>query len=103
MAKTQYSFSDDAKKLGAPEDFVVTINQLKVSAGYRLHRCFDWCNHDHARTTHKVPADVDKDGNISGLFLINTKRNDTTLHKINCFKFHQWSGKDKATLSFPAN
>ena len=33
MAKTQYSFSDDAKKLGAPKDFVVTISQLKVSAG----------------------------------------------------------------------
>ncbi|HES0499921.1 TPA: formate--tetrahydrofolate ligase, partial [Streptococcus pyogenes] len=33
MAKTQYSFSDDAKKLGAPTDFIVTISNLKVSAG----------------------------------------------------------------------
>ena len=33
MAKTQYSFSDDPKLLGAPRDFVLTIRNLKVSAG----------------------------------------------------------------------
>ena len=33
MAKTQYSFSDDATKLGAPRDFTVTVRQVKVSAG----------------------------------------------------------------------
>ena len=33
IAKTQSSFSDDAKKLGAPEDFTVTVRQIKVSAG----------------------------------------------------------------------
>ena len=33
MAKTQYSFSDDAKKLGAPRDFTITVRNLKVSAG----------------------------------------------------------------------
>ena len=33
MAKTQYSFSDDAKKLGAPEGFTVTVRTVKVSAG----------------------------------------------------------------------
>ncbi len=33
MAKTQYSFSDDPAKLGAPEGFEVTIKNLKVSAG----------------------------------------------------------------------
>ena len=33
VAKTQYSFSDDAAKLGAPEDFVITVRNLKVSAG----------------------------------------------------------------------
>ena len=33
MAKTQYSFSDDAKKLGAPEHFRITVRQVKVSAG----------------------------------------------------------------------
>ena len=33
MAKTQYSFSDDAAKLGAPENFTVTVKNVKVSAG----------------------------------------------------------------------
>ncbi len=33
VAKTQYSFSDDATKLGAPEDFTVTVRSMKVSAG----------------------------------------------------------------------
>ena len=33
MAKTQYSFTDDATKLGAPKDFRITVRNLKVSAG----------------------------------------------------------------------
>lgn len=33
IAKTQYSFSDDASLLGAPEHFVVTVKNIKVSAG----------------------------------------------------------------------
>ncbi|QFT89312.1 Formate--tetrahydrofolate ligase 1 [Bacillus sp. THAF10] len=33
MAKTQYSLSDDAKKLGRPEDFTITIRELKPSVG----------------------------------------------------------------------
>ena len=33
IAKTQYSLSDDAKKLGAPEDFPLTVRSLRVSAG----------------------------------------------------------------------
>ena len=33
IAKTQYSFSDDPTKLGAPEGFTVTVKQVKVSAG----------------------------------------------------------------------
>ena len=33
IAKTQYSLSDDAKKLGAPEDFTLTVRSLRVSAG----------------------------------------------------------------------
>lgn len=33
IAKTQYSFSDDPKKLGAPEGFTVTVKEVKVSAG----------------------------------------------------------------------
>ena len=33
IAKTQYSFSDDPKKTGAPDDFTLTIKDIKVSAG----------------------------------------------------------------------
>ena len=33
MAKTQYSLTDDPKKLGAPTDFDITVRNLKVSAG----------------------------------------------------------------------
>ena len=36
IAKTQYSLSDDAKKLGAPEDFTLTVRSLRVSAGAGL-------------------------------------------------------------------
>ena len=71
MAKTQYSFSDDAKKLGAPKDFVVTISQLKVSAGAGFIVSLTGTIMTMPGLP-KVPAsekiDVDKDGNISGLF-----------------------------------
>lgn len=33
MAKTQYSFSDDANLLGAPRDFKITVREVRVSAG----------------------------------------------------------------------
>ena len=33
VAKTQYSLSDDAKKLGAPKDFTLTVRALRISAG----------------------------------------------------------------------
>ena len=33
MAKTQMSLSDDAKKKGRPQDFVLTVRSMKVSAG----------------------------------------------------------------------
>ena len=33
IAKTQYSLSDDANLLGKPEDFVITIRDIKISAG----------------------------------------------------------------------
>jgi formate--tetrahydrofolate ligase len=33
MAKTQYSFTDNPKKTGAPEDFTITIRQIRLSAG----------------------------------------------------------------------
>ena len=71
MAKTQYSFSDDAKKLGAPKDFFVTISQLKVSAGAGFIVALTGAimtmpGLPKAPASEKI--DVDKDGNISGLF-----------------------------------
>ena len=71
VAKTQYSFSDDMTKLGAPEDFVVTIKNVKVSAGagFVVVLTGDIMT---MPGLPKVPAaekiDVDEDGKISGLF-----------------------------------
>ena len=71
MAKTQYSFSDDQKKLGAPEDFTVTIKNVKISAGagFIVVLTGDIMT---MPGLPKVPAaeriDVDENGIISGLF-----------------------------------
>ena len=71
MAKTQYSFSDDAKKLGAPKDFTITVRNLKVSAGagFLVALTGDIMT---MPGLPKVPAaekiDVDENGKISGLF-----------------------------------
>ncbi len=71
MAKTQYSFSDDATKLGAPEGFTVTVKNVKVSAGagFVVALTGDIMT---MPGLPKVPAaekiDVDDDGVISGLF-----------------------------------
>jgi formate--tetrahydrofolate ligase len=71
MAKTQYSFSDDPKLLGAPKDFKVTVRNLKVSAGagFIVALTGDIMT---MPGLPKVPAaekiDVDEDGRITGLF-----------------------------------
>ena len=71
MAKTQYSFSDDATKLGAPRDFQITVRNLKVSAGagFLVALTGDIMT---MPGLPKVPAaekiDVDEFGKISGLF-----------------------------------
>lgn len=71
MAKTQYSFSDDATKIGAPEDFLVTISQLKVSAGAGFIVALTGAVMTMPGLP-KIPAaekiDVDENGNIIGLF-----------------------------------
>ena len=71
MAKTQYSFSDDPTKLGAPEGFTVTVRNLKVSAGAGFIVALT----GEIMTMPglpKIPAaekiDVDENGKISGLF-----------------------------------
>ena len=71
MAKTQYSFSDDASLLGAPEGFTVTVRNLKVSAGagFIVALTGDILT---MPGLPKVPAaekiDVDENGRITGLF-----------------------------------
>ena len=71
MAKTQYSFSDDMTKLGAPEGFVVTVRNVKVSAGagFIVVLTGDIMT---MPGLPKAPAalkiDVDESGKISGLF-----------------------------------
>ena len=71
MAKTQYSFSDAQKLLGAPKDVVVTVRNLKVSAGagFIVALTGDIMT---MPGLPPVPAaeriDVDATGKISGLF-----------------------------------
>ena len=71
MAKTQYSFSDDPKKLGWPKGFRVTVKSVKVSAGAGFVVALTG---DIMTMTGlpKVPAaeniDVDENGKITGLF-----------------------------------
>ncbi len=71
VAKTQYSFSDDPTKLGAPEGFTVTVRNVKVSAGagFIVVLTGDIMT---MPGLPKVPAamkiDVDESGKITGLF-----------------------------------
>jgi len=71
VAKTQYSFSDDPSKLGAPEGFTVTVKNVKVSAGagFIVVLTGDIMT---MPGLPKVPAaekiDLDENGKITGLF-----------------------------------
>ena len=71
IAKTQYSFSDDPTKLGAPENFTVTVKNVKISAGagFIVVLTGDILT---MPGLPKVPAaekiDVDENGRITGLF-----------------------------------
>lgn len=71
MAKTQYSFSDDQNLLGAPRDFVLTVRNIKVSAGAGFIVALTG-NIMTMPGLPKKPAaeniDVDKTGRITGLF-----------------------------------
>ena len=71
MAKTQYSLSDDPKALGRPQGFTLNIREVQIAAGAGFVIAI-------TGTIMKMPGlpktpasnniDVDKDGNISGLF-----------------------------------
>ena len=71
IAKTQYSFSDDPTKLGAPEGFTVTVKDVKISAGAGFIVVLT----GDIMTMPGLPRhpaaegiDVDDDGRITGLF-----------------------------------
>ncbi len=71
IAKTQYSFSDDMKKLGAPTDFEVTVRNVKISAGAGFivvltGDIMTMPGLPKAPAAEKI--DVDENGKISGLF-----------------------------------
>ena len=71
MAKTQYSFSDDAAKLGAPRGFTVTVRQVKVSAGAGFVVALTgsiMTMPGLGKTPAAFKIDVDENGKISGLF-----------------------------------
>ncbi|MBQ4573563.1 MAG: formate--tetrahydrofolate ligase [Clostridia bacterium] len=71
VAKTQYSLSDDPTKLGKPENFVMTVREVKLSAGAGFIVCLTG-DIMTMPGLPKVPAaykiDVDSDGKIDGLF-----------------------------------
>ena len=71
MAKTQYSFSDDQTKLGAPRGFRITVRDVKVSAGAGFVVALTG-NIMTMPGLGKSPAafkiDVDETGKITGLF-----------------------------------
>ena len=71
IAKTQYSMTDDPTKLGRPTDFTITVREIRISngAGFVVALTGDVMT---MPGLPKAPAaysiDVDKNGNISGLF-----------------------------------
>lgn len=71
IAKTQYSLSDDASKLGRPEGFRISIREVKISAGAGFVVALSG-NIMTMPGLPKVPAaekiDIDEDGKITGLF-----------------------------------
>ena len=71
MAKTQYSFTDDQTKLGAPDNFKITVREVRVSAGAGFVVCLTGSIMTMPGLP-KVPAaehiDVLDDGRIVGLF-----------------------------------
>ena len=71
MAKTQYSFSDDPTLLGAPDDFRVTVSDLKVCAGAGFIVAFTgdiMTMPGLPKTPAAEKIDVDDNGRITGLF-----------------------------------
>ena len=70
IAKTQYSFSDDPKKTGAPEGFTVTVRDVRLSAGagFIVALTGDIITMPGLpKKPQSEVIDIDADGNITGL------------------------------------
>ena len=71
MAKTQYSLSDDPRRVGRPKDFTVTVRELRpsIGAGFIVALTGDMLT---MPGLPKIPAalkmDVDENGRATGLF-----------------------------------
>ena len=71
IAKTQYSFSDDPKKLGAPNNFDMKVTDIKVSsgAGFIVVLMGNIMTMPGlGKNSAYLNMNIDKDGNITGLF-----------------------------------
>ena len=71
MAKTQYSFSDDATKVGRPKDFRITVREVRLSAGAGFLVAVTGAIMTMPGLPKKPAAlsiDVDENGKITGLF-----------------------------------
>ena len=71
IAKTQYSFSEDAKALGAPESFEINIRTIEIAAGagFVVPIAGDMMRMPGLPARPAAEnIDIDADGNISGLF-----------------------------------
>ncbi len=71
VAKTQYSLSDDATKLGKPENFVITVRDVKLSAGAGFVVALTgdiMVMPGLPKAPAALKIDCDNNGNISGLF-----------------------------------
>ena len=70
VAKTQYSLTDDPKKLGAPKDFDITVRGVKISAGagFVVALTGDIMTMPGLPNPAAVKIDVDENGKITGLF-----------------------------------
>ena len=71
IAKTQYSFTDDAKKLGAPVDFDMTVTDVKISsgAGFIIVLMGNIMTMPGlGKNSAYLNMDIDSKGKINGLF-----------------------------------
>ena len=71
MAKTQYSLSDDAKKLGRPSGFTINVREVYVSAGAGFVVAVNgsiMIMPGLGKTPAAYNIDVDENGKITGLF-----------------------------------